>query len=431
MRSGTVMLLTLVTAAALLPQAFAQRGGSTAGSTSSTGSTTGSTSPGTPTTTSPPNNTNIGTPNTPNNNNTQTTLPQPIFISGRVMVEDGTAPPETVVLERVCNGSPHAEGYTDSKGYFAIQLGAGNSSTIMQDASEEPGRLGPGGGGFGGGGMGSPGGLSNSGMGSNRLSTPGGSELRYANCELRAKLAGFRSQSVSLANRRAMDNPDIGVILLHRLAANEGAIVSANSLAAPKDAKKAFDKGQEALKKKKPEDAMKDYEKAVELYPHYAAAWYEIGKLQVADGDKISAAKSFDAAVDADPKFVLPLVDIAILQIQDQKWQQVVQTTDKAAKLDSFDYPQMFFFNAVANFNLHNFDAAEQSARQAEKLDTRHQFPRSSQLLGLILAQKKDYTAAADEFRNYLKLAPNASDAATVRSQLAQIEKVTAQAKQD
>jgi regulator of sirC expression with transglutaminase-like and TPR domain len=117
--------------------------------------------------------------------------------------------------------------------------------------------------------------------------------------------------------------------------------------------------------------------------------------------------------------------------VQDQKWKEVVDTTDKAAKLDSFDYPQIFFFNAVANYNLQNMEAAEQSARQVEKLDTRHQFPKASHLLGVILAQRKDYSAAADEFKAYLRLAPNASDAATVRNQLEQIEKLSAQAKQD
>ena len=101
-------------------------------------------------------------------------------------------------------------------------------------------------------------------------------------CELRARLAGFRSQSVSLANRRPMDPPDIGTILLHRLTPTEGTTISAVSLAAPKDAKKAYQKGMDALKKKKVQDAVKNFEKAVEVYPKYADAWYELGRFQVA-----------------------------------------------------------------------------------------------------------------------------------------------------
>jgi tetratricopeptide (TPR) repeat protein len=349
-------------------------------------------------------------------------------VSGRVLQEDGTPPTESVTIERICSGSPHAEGYTDTRGYFSFELGRTNTAAVLQDASEDVGRYG----------LGSGGGFGNM-TGSTQQNNPlgnsgsagGTSEFRYANCDLRARLAGYRSQTVSLANRRPMDNPDIGVILLHRIAPTEGSIVSANSLRAPKDAKKAFDKGLEAQKKNKTDDAMKNYEKAVELYPEYAAAWQEIGRLQMAKGDKTAAAQSFDAAMKADPKFVPPLVEVAMLQAQAQNWEQVVATTDKAIKLDAFDYPQLFFFNAVANYNLHNLDVAEQNARQAEKLDTRHQIPRASHLLALILEQRKDYTAAADEFKTYLKLSPNATDAAEVRAQIDRMEKLTAQAKQD
>jgi hypothetical protein len=62
-------------------------------------------------------------------------------------------------------------------------------------------------------------------------------------CELRASLPGFRSDVVSLANRRFMDNPEVGTIVLHRLGNVEGLTISATTMAAPKDAKKAYDKG--------------------------------------------------------------------------------------------------------------------------------------------------------------------------------------------
>ena len=63
--------------------------------------------------------------------------------------------------------------------------------------------------------------------------------------------------------------------------------------------------------------------------------------------------------------------------------------------------------------------------RQTEKLDSRHEFPKASQLLGVILAQRHDYLGAADELRNYLKLAPNSPEAPEVRAQLEQVEKLT------
>ena len=37
----------------------------------------------------------------------------------------------SVVIERVCSGLRTREGYTDSKGYFSIQLGAQNNGVMI------------------------------------------------------------------------------------------------------------------------------------------------------------------------------------------------------------------------------------------------------------------------------------------------------------
>jgi tetratricopeptide (TPR) repeat protein len=389
-------------------------GGASSGSTGTTGTGAATTTGGTPT--RPPATSTTPAPQ-------QQTPQQPIFLSGRVLLEDGSAPSESVVIERVCSGQPHAEGYTDSKGYFAIQLGS-RSNGVIQDASEDNTGV------FSsspasqiGGGLGGVSGM-NGGSGTRMTQ-----EQRLLDCELRARLAGYRSQSVSLANHRPMDPPDVGTILLHRLGANEGTTVSMASLAAPKDARKAYEKGLEALKKKKSEDARKDFEKAVEIYPKYSLALCEIGRMESAAGNMVDARKLFDAAVTADPKYVVPYIEIAVLDMRAQSWKELVEVTDKAMKLDPFDYPQVFYYNAVANYYLKNFDVAEQSARQVEKLDTRHQFTKNPHLLGVLLAQRQEYNGAIVQFRNYLKLEPSASDAETVRTQVSQLEKLIAERK--
>jgi len=414
--------LILAAAAALLAQAAfgqAPAGGTPApapggGGTAPGGTVTGpgAGTPGrTPTPTQP-------STQQPNMQNQQQSMPQPIFISGRVMLEDGTAPPESVVMERVCNGQAHSEAYTDSKGFFGFELGRRNNG-MMRDASEDPNSdpFARSGGDFG-----MPAG--------GRSSMPtfiGGTDSRFMGCELRARLAGYRSQVVSLAMRRPLDNPDVGIILLHRLTPNEGGTVSAVSLAAPKDAKKAYEKGLDSLKKKKTDEALKNFEKAVEVYPKYATAWYELGKVRSAAGNKEGAHTSFESAIQADPKYVAPYIELALLEVQAQKWQEAADITEKAVKLDPFDYPQAHFYNAVANYNLKNAEAAEKSALQAEKLDTRHAMPQTLHLLGLLLAQKQDYKGAADRLRTYLKFAPPTADVTNVKAQLEQVEKFVAQ----
>src|SRR5690349_5671617 len=83
----------------------------------------GATNPGTP-----PNTPNIpgtipGQPQTPGQQLPYPEANRPIFLSGKVVMDDGTKPPEPVAIERVCNGVVRREQFTDSKGHFSFQLG--------------------------------------------------------------------------------------------------------------------------------------------------------------------------------------------------------------------------------------------------------------------------------------------------------------------
>jgi tetratricopeptide (TPR) repeat protein len=341
-------------------------------------------------------------------------MQRPIMVSGKVLMEDGTPPPELVTIERVCNGQPRPEGYTDSKGRFSITLG--QNQHVMHDASV--GGADPLGGGFGGmgggargmGGMGGPGGR-------------GISERDLMGCEIRAVLAGYRSEAVMLTGRRVMDNPDVGTIILRRLGNVEGFTYSATTMMAPKDAKKAFEKGMDRMKKKKADEAQKEFEKAVELYPKYAVAWYELGAIHRSQNRIEDARKAFEQSLAADNKFVKPYLDMALIAAGESKWQDVADTTDRLIRLNPVDFPQAFFYNSVANYNLQKFEAAEKSAAEAVKLDTNHRMPKAEHLLGVLKAMRNDLPAAAEHMRGYLKYAPQASDAGNVQKQLADIER--------
>src|SRR5580765_8949837 len=88
------------------------------------------------------------TSNTPGRTTTPTRTPptpdvsaQPMFISGKVMLEGGGTLLEPVAIERICGGVTRREGYSDSKGQFEFQLGL---NLGFQDASENDSRLTPG-----------------------------------------------------------------------------------------------------------------------------------------------------------------------------------------------------------------------------------------------------------------------------------------------
>jgi tetratricopeptide (TPR) repeat protein len=344
----------------------------------------------------------------------------PVLLTGHVAIDDGSPLPKPATLERVCNGVPHTEGYTDPKGVFNIQLGG--QAGVFQDATAAPSRM------AGPPPMGNP--AANSPLDGMSGESLGGSQDRsLENCELRAKLAGFRSQSIMLAGRHPMDNPDVGAILIHREVPGEGSTVSATTVNAAKAARKAFDKGRELLKKNQSGEARDEFQKAVQIDQSYAAAWVELGKLQAESNDLDGARSSFRTAMKSDPKFVNPYLELSRLALNDKKWREAADLTDQALRLDSFDYPQAYLFNAAAKFNLQEVDEAEKSIKEAARLDTRHQYPPVARLYGTILQYKKDYAGAVLQYRTYLKMAPNADDAPTVRKQLEALDKLTSEQK--
>src|SRR5690349_10074109 len=88
----------LVAAAGLM---FGQGRGSTSTTTAPTGGTSGTSTGTAPTTTPSPSRTPSTTPN-PQQTTQQPQMQQPIFLSGRVQMEDGS-PASNVVIERVCS----------------------------------------------------------------------------------------------------------------------------------------------------------------------------------------------------------------------------------------------------------------------------------------------------------------------------------------
>ena len=113
----------------------------------------------------------------------------------------------------------------------------------------------------------------------------------------------------------------------------------------------------------------------------------------------------------------------AITSLQQGKWQEAADFSDRVLSLSSLDYPAAYYLNAMANLHLGKLDVAEKSAREAIRLDSAHRNPRTSYVFGLILAQKQHFDQSAPLLKTYLNAMPNAPDAEIVRKQLREIER--------
>ena len=397
MKKAFLLPWLVVAVASTVPAQRSAAGGSTQPVTGSRTQTPGSTTPSS--TGNPPVDSSI-----------------PVFVSGKVVTNDASELPQNISIVRVCANTRRTVGYTDSKGHFNIRIsGSGPAFGVMGDASES-GRpdstAGPGV--FGG--------------GNNQSNATFGQAAQnpLLGCELEVSAPGFRSPAIDLSNHRGLDNADLGTLVIQRIAGVEGTSVSATSYSAPKEAQKAYQKGEQLMQKTRPDLAAKEFEKATAIYPKYAAAWLDLGRARTRLQDDTTAREAFRKAIDADPKLVDSWGELGMVELRQKNWPAAVENLDRALHLNPVEFPHLWFFDAVANFNAKNLDAAEKSAREAVRVDTRHENARADQILGLVLFQKKDLPGAIEALRSYLKYAHEAPDAAQVQAQIAELENVLA-----
>lgn len=342
------------------------------------------------------------------------------FLGGRIVTNDATATPSDMMIERVCNNKVRQQVYAAPNGDFNMQLGSRTDTVI--DATAEPD---------------SPVRLSRTDL---AMGIPR-QDLR--NCELRASAPGFRASVVSLAQVTGLDETidriDVGTVVVQRTSKIEGMTLSAIPYKAPKDARKAYEKGLEAQKSGKLDDARNHYETAVQLYPAYESAWFRLGTVLQKQKDNDAARNAFTRATTINSKYVPAYLSLASMAFDAQNWTDVLKftghileidplnhatVTGYVVDLDPWNFAEAYFFDAAANYSLGRFADAERSALKAEHVDLRTQFPQLHLLLSKIYVLKKDYPNAISQLHTYLELVPSAKDADVLRERLAQLEKL-------
>jgi tetratricopeptide (TPR) repeat protein len=357
------------------------------------------------------------TPSLPNSQPSQPSEDLVMFLGGRVATNDGSRVPIDVLIERVCNNRVRQEVYASPQGDFSMQLGSRADS--FPEGSADPT---------------SPYGATN------EDSVMGISRRELINCELRVSASGLRSRDISLLD---VDNfgarIDVGVIVVQRGAKPEGLTLSATPYKAPKDARKAYEKGLQAERNGKLADAHKYFETAVEIYPGFTNAWFQLGTVLQKENQKDAARKAYNQATTLDTRFLPPYLFLASMAYEAENWTEVLKLTghildlnplDQAGvtgyilDLDPLNYAEAYFYNAFANYRLNKIEAAEKRALQAEQVDLRTHFPQLHLLLAEIFARKNNYARAIAEIQTYLALVPHAKDADQEREQLAKLEKL-------
>jgi tetratricopeptide (TPR) repeat protein len=309
---------------------------------------------------------------------------------GKVAVENAMFPWDPIPVIVTCNGVVRYRTEADAKGSFTIAGGSSDplhSEIVPQAANPHQ-----------------------------------ETASHLIGCDVHAALPGFKSSSVHIANLDIMDNPDIGTIKLRPDNEAAGSATSTTTTTASPEAMKRFNKARSEFQGGNAKGAERDLEKAVQLDPKFADAWYQLGKLQQAD-KAADALSSYQKAVAADPKFISPYEHLAEVAAVQKNWQAVANATGQALKLNPEGTPQIWYYDALGNYNLGKVDVAEASAQKSLAMDPQHVAPNTEQLLAVMLASQGDLAAALHHLQNsltYVKAGPNRD---LIAQQIAQLQK--------
>lgn len=218
--------------------------------------------------------------------------PRPMYLRGKVLLEDGS-PLSGVNVELLCHAGVRRQVVTLADGSFSLDITARSNRKVL-DASAR-----------GGGNWGDL--VSNS---PSRSSHDMAMDL--SSCELHAVLPGFKSDQVFLGRRRPLDNSELPPIVMRRLAKVQGTTISLTTAKAPKKAMKSFEKANKELGKKKVKysKVAKELEKAVKVYPEFAAAWHLLGEARLRLNDEAARSEGLPA-VDPGGSCLYQTVDVA------------------------------------------------------------------------------------------------------------------------
>ncbi len=297
----------------------------------------------------------------------------PIIIKGKVTMPDGTPPPFTISVERVCTDlQGSAPGpLTNKKGEYTWRMDV------------DP--------------------------------------FNSRKCFIQGSHAGYTSTRVDIS---ALDGALSTVITLDTLVISTTVanpyVISTTESGVPSKAGSAWKAAMKALDERNLPEAAAQLNAAVTAVPKFAAGWHALGVVEESQGKAAEASDAYQHAIDADPKMLAAYVTLTRASLRAKDWAGAAKTADALIKIDSKRvFPEIYLHQAVARYQLKDLDGAAASAQEA----VRRMIPRAEYVLGRILEAKGDAAGAREHISKYLEQDKGTPDAGTIRTHLENIGK--------
>lgn len=295
-----------------------------------------------------------------------------IILKGSVVMIDGSVPPKTVGLQRLCSDGGSAPGpVADKQGHFIWKQ---DLDPMVQRA-----------------------------------------------CWLEATLEGFSSTrfevgSIPLSAYNGAGVLELPTFVLSPKDSGEltNVILPAES-SVPGKASNAWKAAEKSLREDNEKEAITHVQEAVQAVPKFTEGWNLLAALYERNHSPDKARDALQHAMENNPKLLSPYLRMARVCDELGDWDAAAKAADSLLKADKRYYPEIYLHQAIARFGLKDLAGAEESINTGITLDVSHKYPRAEYVLGRILQAKGDVSRAHDHIAKYLEMDPGVQDSSQIK----------------
>lgn len=300
-----------------------------------------------------------------------------VILRGKVVMRDGSAPPGTAGIQRLCSDSQgSAPGpITNKKGEYVWRMDVDNMLTRA--------------------------------------------------CTLEATLTGYVSTAIDISDLSGFlsTTKELPPLVLSKRGADPRTLQDSDS-DVPSAARGAWKAAMKDVNTGNLPEVASQLKLVVGAAPKFARGWQSLGIVDETLQLSAPARDAYMHAVAADPKMTIAYVTLSREDVLTKDWQGAEAAAATAIKLDTKRmYPEVYLHQAVARYELKDLPGAEASAREAIAAGKTKETVRAEFVLGRILDAKADYSGARDHITKYLALDPKTADADLIRGYLGVIGK--------
>ena len=195
---------------------------------------------------------------------------------------------------------------------------------------------------------------------------------------------------------------------------------STTDLAAPKSARKEYEKGHDALEARNLDGARKHLEKAIAEDPCFARALTTLGVVLSLQHDFPSAEDLFKKSIKCDGGFLQAYIQMGILLDVEKKFEEGETILEQGLRVAPQDW-QLHFRLGSAHHRLGKYEAAKEEYEKAISLSVDVPSEIHIRLADACL-RLKEYDEAYTEMQTYLKIDPNGPLASQTKNLLQRVD---------